>query len=135
MEISTEGEIMRSVWTTTLVAFLMVIGSAMLMANGGSEGEGICITISPQTLVLSSDSNCVTVHTNIAIGQVDCDSLFLAGIAPYLTKADNRGELVAKFDADAIKAIVDPGQVTLTLTGLLVDGSSFAASDTITVKE
>jgi len=105
------------------------------MANGSSEGEGICITISPKTLVLSSGSSCVTVHTNIAIGLVDCDSLLLEGIAPYLTKADNRGELVAKFDADAVKAIVDPGQVTLTLTGLLADGSSFAASDTITVKE
>ncbi|MBC8232308.1 hypothetical protein H8E77_22405 [bacterium] len=128
---------MRSVWTATVVALLMVIGSAMLMANGGSEGDGICITISPQTLVLSHDSCSVTVHTNIAIGLVNCDSLQLEGIAPYLTKADNRGELVAKFDADAVKAIVDPGQVTLTLTGLLVDDihSPFAASDTITVKE
>jgi len=128
---------MRSVWTVTAVVSLIVIGSAMLMANGASEGEGICITISPKTLVLSRDSSCVTVHTNIALGLalVDRDSLLLEGIAPYLTKADNRGELVAKFDADAVKAIVDPGQVTLTLTGLLADGSSFAASDTITVKE
>jgi len=126
---------MRSVWTATVVALLIVIGSAMLMANGGSEGEGICITISPKTLVLSHDSCGVTVHTNIAIGLVDCDSLLLEGIAPYLTKADNRGDLVAKFDADAVKAIVEPGQVTLTLTGRLADDSPFAASDTIRVKE
>lgn len=126
---------MRIIWTATVAALLIVIGSAMLMANGGSEGDGICITISPQTLVLSHDSCGVTVHTNIAIGLVDCDSLQLDGIAPYLTKADNRGELVAKFDADAVKAIVAPGQVTLTLTGELKDGQSFAASDTIMVKE
>ena len=130
---------MRSVWTATVVALLMVIGSAMLMANGGSEGEGICITISPKMLVLSHDSCGVTVHTNIAIGLVARDSLLLEGIAPYLTKADSRGELVAKFDADDVKDldIVQPGQVTLTLKGRLVDdsGSPFAASDTIRVKE
>jgi hypothetical protein len=126
---------MRSALTATVAALLIISGSAMLMANGGSDGDGICITIAPQTLVLSHDSCSVTVHTNIAIGQVDCDSLLLEGIAPYLTKADSRGELVAKFDPDAVKAIVAPGEVTLTLTGLLVDGSSFAASDTITVKE
>lgn len=126
---------MKSIWTVMVVALLVVIGSGISMANKPSEGEGICITISPKTLVLNSDGGCVTVHTNISIELVDCNSLLLEGIAPYLTKADDRGELVAKFDTDAVKSVVDTGQVTLTLTGVLEDGSSFAASDTITVKE
>ena len=59
----------------------------------------------------------------------------LEGISPYLTKADSRGELVAKFRASSVKSVVEPGRVTLTLTGLFADGTAFAASDTITVRK
>ena len=126
---------MKSIWIGMVVALLVVVVYGLVMANGASQGDGICITISPNTLVLDCDSDCVTVHTNIPIGFVDCTSLSLEGIAPYLTKADSRGDLVAKFDADEVKAIVTPGQVTLTLTGILADATVFSASDTITVKK
>lgn len=126
---------MKTMCSGIVVVLLLGIGCGMVIANGASEGDGICITISPNTLVLSSDVPCVTVHTNIAIGLVDRSSLQLEGIAPYLTKADSRGELVAKFHADSVKSVVDLGQVELTLTGLLADGSAFAASDTITVRK
>jgi hypothetical protein len=126
---------MRTICSAIVVVLLLGVACGMVIANGASEGDGMCITISPKTLALSSDVTCVTVHSNIAIGLVDCASLQLEGISPYLTKADSRGELVAKFHASEVKSIVEPGQVTLTLTGLLADGTDFAASDTITVKE
>ena len=126
---------MKTICSAIVVVLLLGIGCGVLIANGATDGEGICITISPKTLVLSNDTGCVTVHTNVAIGLVDCESLQLDGISPYLTKEDSRGELVAKFDADAVKGIVEPGEVTLTLTGVLADGTEFAASDTIRVKE
>ncbi|MBN1844931.1 MAG: hypothetical protein JW810_04550 [Sedimentisphaerales bacterium] len=126
---------MKRIATVIALGLMVFIGSHMILANNASQGEGICITISPATLVLSHDSICVTVHSNLPIGMVDCGSLLLEDISPYLTKADSLGHLVAKFDADAVKEIVSPGVVTLTLTGTLADGTDFAASDTIRVKE
>jgi hypothetical protein len=118
-----------------MATLALAIGTSVIMANKATEGEGICITIAPSTLILSKDTACVTIHSNLPIGLVDCDSLTLEGIEPVLVKADSLGHLVAKFDEEAIKAIVLPGQATLTLTGDLADGSDFAASDTITVRE
>ena len=126
---------MKIIRSAIVVVLLVGIGSGIVIANKASDGDGICITISPSTLVLSSFSGSVTVHTNLAIGLVDCSSLTLDGISPYLTKADACGHLVAKFDADLVREIVSPGQVTLTLSGLLMDGDSFTAPDTIMVKE
>lgn len=126
---------MRTICSAIVVVLLLGVACGMVIANGASEGDGICITISPKTLVLSGDVPCVTVHSNIAIGLVDRASLQLEGISPYLTKADSRGELVAKFRASAVKSVVEPGQVTLTLTGLFADGTTLAASDTITVRK
>jgi hypothetical protein len=126
---------MKTICSAIVIVLLLSVGCGVLIANGGSAGDGICITISPKTLVLSSDVGCVTVHSNIPIALVDCSSVQLEGISPYLTKADARGELVAKFSVDSVKDIVEPGQVTLTLTGVLADTTIFAASDTITVKE
>ena len=126
---------MRSVETGIVAALLIVICAGLSLANKPSEGEGICITITPKTLVKSCDTGAVSVHTNLAIGLVDRTSLRLEGIAPYLTKADCLGHLVAKFESSAIKAVVDQGQATLTLAGLFMDGTAFAVSDTITVKQ
>jgi len=50
------------------------------------------------------------------------------------TKADCRGELVAKFDEAAVKAIVEPPSATLTLTGMTIDGDEFSGSDTVKVR-
>jgi len=66
---------------------------------------------------------------------VDRASVRLEGIAPYLTKADSLGHLVAKFNSTAVKALVEPGQATLVFSGVLKDGNTFAVPDTITVKQ
>ena len=125
---------MRKTWTAAVLV-LVVIASGISIANKASDGEGMCITISPNTLVLSRDGGSISVHSNIAIGLVDRSSLLLEGVAPYLTKADSLGHLVAKFSADPIKAELVPGQATLTLTGMLKNGEELVASDTITVRK
>ena len=111
--------------------------ASLLIANGANAGEGISISVSPHTLVLSLDRGLVTVHSNIPFGTVIGDSLELNGIEPDFIKADSRGELVAKFDCDAVKALVEPGQenLVLTLSGELANDTYFEASDTISVKE
>ena len=124
---------MKIIRSAIVVVLLVGIGSGIVIANKANEGEGICITVTPKTLVLSSFSGDVTVHSNIAFAEVGPDSLDLNGVEPNLVTSDDCGHLVAKFDADSVKAIVSPGQVTLILSGTY-DGESFTASDTITVK-
>ena len=126
---------MKMVRYAMMIGLVMGIGVGMLQGNNGSDGEGICISISPQTLVLSSPVGCVSVHTNLPIGLVENETVALEGVAPYLVTADALGDLVAKFDAEVVKSLVSPGEVTLTLSGVLADGMVFSASDTIMVKE
>lgn len=134
---------MNSIRTATTLVILAVIITGMSMANKPNEGDGINITVSPSTLMLSRDIPCVTIHSNIT-GVVEKEYLWLFGIAddpiqPYLTKTDAMGHLVAKFSGIDIRTIVDPGKVELTLIEDedLEDYIEpvFSASDTIRVKE
>jgi hypothetical protein len=94
----------------------------------------VVIDVSPATLVLDSPGTWVTVHAEIALSEVDGTTVTLDGVTPDVVKADNRGELVAKFDRASIVAIVSPPEATLTLNGLTVSGVPFAGTDTITVQ-
>jgi hypothetical protein len=129
---------MSSIRTTAVLVILAVIVTGISMANKPNVGDGINITVSPSTLMLSRDIACVTVHTNI-LGSVPKSNLWLFGITddpiqPYLTKTDSMGHLVAKFSGLDIRTIVAPGRVELTLVGIDLDDPSFSASDTIRVK-
>ena len=126
---------MRKSCLIAAVILVVVAGTSFVMANKASDGEGDCITISPNTLALSSEDTIVTVHSNIPYGIVDTVTLTLNGIPATYTKADACGDLVVKFGRADVKDIVEPGIATLTLSGKLKDGSDFQASDTITIKE
>ena len=94
----------------------------------------VTIDISPATLVLDSSGTWVTVHAEIPLSDVEPSSIAFEGITPDVIKADNRGELVAKFERGTIVAIVSPPEASLTLTGLTSTGASFSGTDTITVQ-
>ncbi|MCU0726254.1 MAG: hypothetical protein MUE73_10755 [Planctomycetes bacterium] len=94
----------------------------------------IDVVVSPSTVFLASQGTWVSVHTDIPYGAVDHASLTLDGVEVAWTKADSRGYLVAKFELDAVKAILSPGTVTLRLEGVRVDGVSFFGEDPIVVK-
>ncbi len=111
------------------------LAAEALSERGDRDAGGVAIVVSPHTLVLSAPAAWVSVHTNVPFGAVDRSTLELNGIPVAWTKADSRGNLVAKFHTDEIKAIVELGEVTLTLTGEMLDGRLIDASDTITVKE
>lgn len=92
------------------------------------------ITVSPQTLVLSSKSTAwVSVHTNLPFSSVASASVELDGIPVAWVKSDARGYFVAKFQIGQVKGIVAPPSAELTLSGTLKDGESFSGSDTIAV--
>jgi len=122
----------------TLVPLLVVcVAVGLLAAEALSwhlEGDGVQIAVSPRTFVLDGPCPCVTVHTNLRLDAVDRSTIELSGVPASSTFADSRGNLVAKFAPAAIAEIVAPPKATLTLTGLLGDGTEFAGSDTISVK-
>lgn len=97
--------------------------------------EPVSIKISPNTIILEADVVWVTVHTNIPLSKVDCSTLVLNDIPVAWTKADAKGNLVAKFHHSEVEEIVEPPQATLTLTGATKDGVLFSGSDTIAVRE
>jgi len=126
---------MRKSYLVAAVVLMVVICTGLVMANKASDGEGDCITISPKTLVLSSEDTIVTVHSNIPYSSVNTVSLTLNDIPATFSKADACGDLVVRFGRSDVKDIVEPGLATLTLSGELKDGSGFDASDTITVRQ
>ena len=79
----------------------------MLAAPAVSSAEDILITIeiAPSTLNIQSNGKVVTVHTDIAYSDIDVYSVYLGGVYIDSSKADDRGNFVAKFLIDAIKSI------------------------------
>ena len=118
-----------------LVSMLAVSAVLVLLSmNAFAADIEITTKVSPNTIVLASQGTLVTIHTNIAYSSVDTASLTLNGIPVAWTKADDRGQLVAKFNQSDVKNIVAPPSAELELSGYTKTGESFSGSDTIVVK-
>ncbi len=115
----------------------VVVVMGLLIGVGGYvlADTVVSITIAPSTLVLSAQpASWVTVHTNLPYGAVDSASVEMNGVPIAWSKADDRGNFVAKFRMGEIKGIVTPPSAELTLSGVLKDGTPFEASDTVSVR-
>jgi len=109
------------------VLFLSFIIAAQ-PAAGQVYGVDPDLKVSPQTLLLDWKSNnpvmVLTVHADINWETVHELTVLLEKIPATFTKADNRGDLVAKFDWEEIKVYLEGlkadgeegGSETLTLT-------------------
>ncbi len=132
-------KLMFIVCVSVIAVMFMGIGlNAVKPATALAESEGVlpvAIQISPQVLILGVQGEWVTVHTDLPYSTVAASSVALNDIPIDVAYADALGYFVAKFDQATIQAIVQPGAVTLTLTGLTKDGDAFAGSETITVNE
>jgi len=95
------------------------------------------IMISPKTIVLSSPCDMITVHSNIPFSAVVKGSVVINDVYECATFVDDCDDLVARIGVEALdEDLLVPGEViTLTLSGVLKDGTRFAADGTITVKE
>ncbi len=118
------------------IAVLVVCVSAV----GTSYGDEVSpftvkIIVSPKNIVLGSDGQWITVHTDIALSIVDRTSLALNGVPVAWTDSDAHGNLVAKFNKPEIDAIIAPPGALLTLTGATTDGVLFSGADEVTVME
>lgn len=133
-----EVPMMKKIMTMPRFAVLGLLVAVALACTGGyilAQVEAD-ITVSPQTLKLSSNSTSwVTVHTNLPYGAVLSASVTLNGVPISWSKADDRGYFVAKFQIGAIKGIAVPPSVELTFAGTLKDGQTFSGTDTVSVIE
>jgi hypothetical protein len=111
-----------------------VLALAVWAERADREQSGYAITVSPATIVLDAPCECVSVHSNIPLGEVNAASVLLEGVAPILVKSDNRGQMVAKFSFTDIAELVEAPSATLTLTCELKDGAQLALPDTVAVK-
>ena len=127
------------------VGIVTLFGVAVIATLPGAyaaddETETIDIKVSPSVIVLDSEGTWVTVHADIRYWAVDTLSLFLNGISVTFTKADDRGDLVAKFCLDDVKGILDEeileaGCVELRMSGTMKDpeAPAFEGVDTVRV--
>jgi len=129
---------MKNLVRLSIVSLLIGCFVGLAWANKACEtpnGE-FNIMLSPKTIVLSSPCDTITVHSNIPYGAVIATSVAINGVDVPFTKSDDCGDLVAKIGVDDLAEFLQPNQVvTLTLSGVLVDGTEFAVDETITVKE
>ncbi len=123
-----------------ILTILVLCGACQLSANGQSLQATVDIT--PDTLYLGSDGRWVTCDIRLPepydVADVDIGTLRLAG--QLQTAGSSTGQtgnvLTVKFERSEVEVIVAPfapGEVELTLTGQLRDGTEFEGSDTIRV--
>ena len=129
---------MKNLVKLSIVLLLIGCFVGLAWANKACETpDGVFnIMISPNTLVLSSPSDVITVHSNIPYGAVVATSVAVNGVDVPFTKADSCGDLVAKIGVADLAEFLQPDTVvTLTLSGLLKDDTVFSVDETITIKE
>ena len=112
-------------------------GEALSVGADPQDVREIEITVSPKVLVLASDVTWVTDHTNIPLSCVARSTVALNDVPVAWTKADAKGNLVAKFRKGDIAGIIPASakSLTVTLTGVTLADDPFAGTDTIRVKQ
>ena len=98
--------------------------------------DDIQIDVAPNVLNIQSQGEIVTVHTDIAYSAVVGASVFLNDVAIQWSKADARGNFVAKFVMDEIKTLdglILDDYNTLVLNGFTTDGDTFMGTQAIKV--
>jgi hypothetical protein len=101
------------------------------------------IDIDPDTLNLKSEGRWITAYIEVPgydVSKIDVSSVLLeqtvsaeprpTGVGDY--DSDGIPDLMVKFDRSAVQSIVEPGNVTLTISGK-INGLLFEGSDTIRV--
>jgi len=121
---------MRLCLLLTVVAVLLTL---TFSAHADSELMTVDMVVSPSNVYLDSQGVWVTVHADIPYSEVTGVSVTLNGISVAITKSDSRGDLVAKFYLDDVKAELPTGRVTLRLFGETEQDGTFEGFDEIVV--
>lgn len=130
---------------------LTIVDKTTTSAYGGADIDAVgiisipepaieaTIDIDPDTLNLQSKGEWITCYIWLPEGydvaDIDPESILLNGqVAPDWGRVDETEQmLIVKFNRSEVQAIVEPGEVQLTVSGELTDGTKFEGADTITV--
>lgn len=127
----------RRMQIAVLTVGVTLVAAAVSFSIHAEDVIEVVVQVSPHTILVGADqSTMVTVHAEIAYSSVDKVDLTLNGVPVVFTKADARGELVAKFLSTQIKNLFGdniPSTATLTLSGQTLSGISFTGSDEVRV--
>lgn len=124
---------MKASQKTKAVSCFLILTLCLFLFPVAASALEIVIDVSPNVINIQSESTVVTVHTDIAFGDVDVYTVFLNGVSISSWKADNRGNFVAKFASEAVKEIVSVGSNTLKLVGDTSYGEAFSGEQEIMV--
>ncbi|MHC4749475.1 MAG: InlB B-repeat-containing protein [Planctomycetota bacterium] len=119
--------------------FITVFCACIMLFASEALGLSVVIDITPESLNLESEGQWITCTVWLPepydATDVIISTLSLDGISPD-SAGSGGGTLTCKFDRSVVEAMLapfSPGQVELTLTGQLFDGTEFVGTDTITV--
>ena len=131
-------KVIRKNAKTLCLSLLCCMALALVFFQNPAESHAfdIEIDVSPNVLNIQSNSNIVTVHTDIAYSLVVGASVFLNDVAIDWWKSDDRGNFVAKFVSDEIKALeglIIGDYNTLTLIGFTTGEEAFEGTQDIMV--
>ncbi|MFH1717286.1 MAG: hypothetical protein ABIF19_08050 [Planctomycetota bacterium] len=125
--------------TTRINSRLVTILCACTMVFASeASGLSVSISVSPSTLNLGSGGMWITCSVSLPDPYTAADvvSVSLEGVSPDSMEGGG-SSLTCKFDRSTFESMLAPyapGDVVLTLTGTLADGTPIEGSDTITVK-
>jgi len=118
-----------------LICFALMATMTPLASHADDTAVAVAIDVSPNVINIGSSSTWVTVHTDIPYdvvkgGTVDLvvfkDNVELGVVIIKLYLMDDRGNFVAKFDIDAVKALFETlgpidDEFTFVMSGETID--------------
>ncbi len=117
----------------TICAVCLAVG---LSAGIAFSEMTIWVKVSPNVIVMQSNTHALTVHTNISFALVDPETVTLnRTIRPYATLSDDWGNLVAKFEMGHVKARVSPPRAQFALVGRTTGGEIFRGNASVEVRD
>jgi len=127
---------MKSSKTGIAIICYVLLALGLLLNPASSYSFETTIRVAPNVLNIQSEGTVVTIHTDINYSAVEASTVSLNGIEISSWKADNRGDFVAKFLMEEVKALegLDIGEYnTLTIEGYTYEGEFFVGVQDIIV--
>ncbi len=120
---------------------IIVLALGLLLAAPATARQYFdgTMLVSPNVFILDHMGLTVSIHTEVKVSSVLRSSVVLHGvngasITPLYITSDSRGNLVAKFESDDIKRIVEIPRTELSLSGFFNSGETFTLEASIAVR-